>query len=363
MLCAPPRAAISSIQDRQLTAAAQLQNNLLTLLLGGGQPNRLLQQEGVGSFLAQLAARPAPIVVPQACRAIAVVGASLLAQAAEMQHTPAAGWGGAPLQDPAGFSASYLDFLQDELVVAMPGSGDPLDSGTIAAAASAQGPPPAPPQRKRPKKDAEAGEAGSADDDLDGSDDEEEGRRSGRKGRPSTAAQTKATREKARREKINDRCDAAGGLDRSGPLGLLCGRDGCSKMLTGHTPPHRFTELARLVDPTDEPKTDKLSILSEAIRFVQQMQVENCQLRQLNKFLEVRRRRCCCSDPGAALWWSPATAHMRARTAHKPRLASRTADAACCHAALHVALLAACPPHRKRWADWRRSALSRCMRR
>jgi hypothetical protein len=42
-----------------------------------------------------------------------------------------------------------------------------------------------------------------------------------------------------------------------------------------------------MVDPGSEPKTDKLSILGEAIRFVQQTQLENSQLRQLNKFLEV----------------------------------------------------------------------------
>ena len=41
------------------------------------------------------------------------------------------------------------------------------------------------------------------------------------------------------------------------------------------------------MDPGQEPKTDKLSILQESIRFVQQMQVENNQLKQLNKFLEV----------------------------------------------------------------------------
>jgi hypothetical protein len=49
----------------------------------------------------------------------------------------------------------------------------------------------------------------------------------------------------------------------------------------------RFTELAKLVEPGQEPKTDKLSVLQEAIRCVQQMQVENSQLKQLNKFMEV----------------------------------------------------------------------------
>jgi hypothetical protein len=47
-----------------------------------------------------------------------------------------------------------------------------------------------------------------------------------------------------------------------------------------------------MVDPSNEPKTDKLSILGEAIRFVQQTQLENSQLRQLNKFLEVRASSC-----------------------------------------------------------------------
>lgn len=49
----------------------------------------------------------------------------------------------------------------------------------------------------------------------------------------------------------------------------------------------RFVELAQLVEPNKEPKTDKLTVLQEAIRTVQQLQVENHQLKQLNKFLEV----------------------------------------------------------------------------
>lgn len=53
-------------------------------------------------------------------------------------------------------------------------------------------------------------------------------------------------------------------------------------------------ELAQLVEPNKEPKTDKLSVLAEAIRTVRQLQVENHQLKQLNKFLEVRRACCIC---------------------------------------------------------------------
>lgn len=49
----------------------------------------------------------------------------------------------------------------------------------------------------------------------------------------------------------------------------------------------RFAELAKLIDPGNEPKTDKTTILVDAIKYVQQMTVENHQLKQLNKFLEV----------------------------------------------------------------------------
>lgn len=59
-----------------------------------------------------------------------------------------------------------------------------------------------------------------------------------------------------------------------------------------------------MVDPSNEPKTDKLSILGEAIRYVQQTQLENSQLRQLNKFLEVKRG-CWRQSEGMAVAVSP----------------------------------------------------------
>ncbi len=49
---------------------------------------------------------------------------------------------------------------------------------------------------------------------------------------------------------------------------------------------HRFAELAKLIQP-DGPKTDKPSILTDAVKYVQQLTVECNQLKQLNKFLEV----------------------------------------------------------------------------
>eukprot|EP00210_Caulerpa_lentillifera_P003206 g3063.t1 len=64
---------------------------------------------------------------------------------------------------------------------------------------------------------------------------------------------TKAAREKARREKMNE----------------------------------RFSCLANMSNP-DDPKTDKASILMDTIRAFKSLQLENDQLRQLNKFLEER---------------------------------------------------------------------------
>ncbi|KAL6772263.1 hypothetical protein ACKKBG_A29565 [Auxenochlorella protothecoides x Auxenochlorella symbiontica] len=92
------------------------------------------------------------------------------------------------------------------------------------------------------------------EEEADDSDDSQ--RRIGRKGRPmSTAAVAKATREKARRERLNE----------------------C------------FEELARLCDPTGRGvKTDRVSVIADAIRVLTQLRVENNQLRQLNKFLEER---------------------------------------------------------------------------
>jgi hypothetical protein len=46
-------------------------------------------------------------------------------------------------------------------------------------------------------------------------------------------------------------------------------------------------ELAKSLDPGKTPKTDKASIVADAIRVVTQLRTENSQLQQLNKFLEV----------------------------------------------------------------------------
>lgn len=81
-------------------------------------------------------------------------------------------------------------------------------------------------------------------------------RRGSKRGRPMTdAAVAKANRERARRERLNEFLD----------------------------------ELARLCDPSGKGvKGDRVSVVADAIRVVQQLRVENNQLKQLNKFLEER---------------------------------------------------------------------------
>ena len=52
-----------------------------------------------------------------------------------------------------------------------------------------------------------------------------------------------------------------------------------------------FAELSKVLEPGKAAKTDKSSIITDAIRIVTQLRAENGQLRQLNKFLEV----LCCT--------------------------------------------------------------------
>lgn len=98
-----------------------------------------------------------------------------------------------------GSVSSYLDFLSDDLL----GSPhNPLDAGTLAAAAAAQDPPG---EAKRKRLKREAADAGSnGEEDLSDDDEDEPRGKSGKRKTPA-AAQNKANREKARREKINDR--------------------------------------------------------------------------------------------------------------------------------------------------------------
>ncbi|BDA47054.1 probable transcription factor bHLH115 [Coccomyxa sp. Obi] len=83
---------------------------------------------------------------------------------------------------------------------------------------------------------------------------EEKGKRSHHLSDSSAAARTKAGRERARRERLND----------------------------------SFAELSKVLEPGKAAKTDKSSIITDAIRVVTQLRAENGQLRQLNKFLEER---------------------------------------------------------------------------
>jgi hypothetical protein len=130
----------------------------------------------------------------------------LLAQHAMEQQVPlqpdaaAAMW---PLCQQAGAVdhgsvSSYLDFLSEDLLGS---THNPLDAGTLAAAAAAD--PPGEVRRKRLKR--EETDAGSNGEEDLSEDDEDEPRGKSGKRKTSAAAQNKANREKARREKINDR--------------------------------------------------------------------------------------------------------------------------------------------------------------
>ena len=48
-----------------------------------------------------------------------------------------------------------------------------------------------------------------------------------------------------------------------------------------------FAELAQLLDAGKAVRTDKLSIIADAVKEVTKLRAESHQLRQLNKFLEV----------------------------------------------------------------------------
>ena len=61
-----------------------------------------------------------------------------------------------------------------------------------------------------------------------------------------------------------------------------------------------FDELARLCDPSGKMvKTDRVSIVQDAIRVLQELRLQNNQLRQLNKFLEVGGR---VGTPAGRCW-------------------------------------------------------------
>ena len=76
----------------------------------------------------------------------------------------------------------------------------------------------------------------------------------GSDGQPLTVAQRKAVRERLRRERIKD----------------------------------RFAQLASLIDPTEEPNTDKLQVLVDAIKLVNHLRQQVYELKELNKYLYER---------------------------------------------------------------------------
>eukprot|EP00887_Chlorella_sp_A99_P004920 scaffold4.g4920.t1 len=160
------------------------------------------------------------------------------------------GWAGPPMGgDELNLLAGpLLDIDDKSLQFLVAGSFGFAGAGPSAPEASAGG-----------SKRARSGEEGGAAGDDDGCDEEEggcAGRPLGKRGKPMTKeALAKSSREKARRERLND----------------------------------SFDELARLCDPSGKAvKSDRVSIVQDAIRAMQQLRMENNQLRQLNKLLEER---------------------------------------------------------------------------
>ena len=49
-----------------------------------------------------------------------------------------------------------------------------------------------------------------------------------------------------------------------------------------------FNDLSELLDPGKPSRTDKVSIIADAIKAITQLRAESHQMKQLNKFLEVR---------------------------------------------------------------------------
>lgn len=97
--------------------------------------------------------------------------------------------------------AAYYGFLceSDGMPPVAPLAAQDLEAAALAGASTSAG--------KGRKRTKQLQDEGDSDDPSD--DDEETGRKSGKKGRApgSDAAKNKASREKARREKINDRCE------------------------------------------------------------------------------------------------------------------------------------------------------------
>ena len=192
---------------------------------------------------------------------------------------------------PSELQSSYFDFLSDDFL-GNPSDPAYLDQATLAAICSLGGEGFAAASGLKRELDGD-GSQGEGDSDEDNENDKTPAAKKAR----GEAARNKANREKARREKLNDKWVA-----RWSPSEYSM-RDSDSSWACSY--PLRFNELSRLIEPGKEPKTDKNSILSDAVRYVQSLNCQNHQLKQLNKFLEVgpgscisgRRRPCGCSNP------------------------------------------------------------------
>lgn len=153
-------------------------------------------------------------------------------------------WGGG--SSPTAPLADFLDFFSGDMW-----NADALDNETLAAVTAADAGTSCGKVNSRPRETVKAEDGDDSGPESEDSEERPASKRA-RKGKSHNAAQSKANREKARREKVND----------------------------------RFSELAQALEETKEVRTDKLSILNDAIKFVQQMRVENNQLKQMLKYCE-----------------------------------------------------------------------------
>lgn len=113
---------------------------------------------------------------------------------------------------------------------------------------------------------------------------------------PCSVSDSKAHREKIRRDKLNDRQAFSLSLSPSPQSPFLLSRWN-NEMLTLFSSP-RFQELSSLLDPERPPKLDKCVVLTDAARMVVQLRDEAEKLKEsfesLQKKVDELKVRFCC---------------------------------------------------------------------
>ena len=68
-------------------------------------------------------------------------------------------------------------------------------------------------------------------------------------------------------------------------------RAACIRQQISDPASRSFNDLSELLDPGKPSRTDKVSIIADAMKAINQLRAESHQMKQLNKFLEVRAKR------------------------------------------------------------------------